>query len=381
MKGGVRKRYGSWYYYFDLGSVEGKRKKIERKAVGAETKAQAEKILRKAMEDYENTGVIFDPPTTSLHDYMLFWLEEYVKINLKYNTQENYKNIIDNHINPAIGKIKLRSITPEILQKFINDKHREGLSRKTLSIFHTVLQGALKQAVYPYKLLRENPMQYVKLPRKENIKTTEADLKILPMSSIKKIIDFLDTSNTFYMPFHIGLNTGMRVSEVCALTWDCVDLINGTVTVDKIMVCVNKEWVFGTPKTKSSYRTIQIGGSLVKILKEQKIRQKENRLRYGEYYRISDFVCTKENGENVTPASCKWSGRNIRDKLGIDFNFHSLRHTHATLLLEQNAPIKEIQARLGHSRSGITLDTYSHLTDKMKSQTVDIFEQLMNNVK
>nr|WP_242466801.1 N-terminal phage integrase SAM-like domain-containing protein [Brevibacillus brevis] len=109
-------------------------------------------------------------------------------INLKHNTQENYKGIIKNHIKPAIGMIKLRFLTPELLQKFINDKHREGYSRKTLTIFHTVLQHALKQAVYPYKLLNENPMQYVKLPKKENKKTTEADLKILPMSSIKRLL-------------------------------------------------------------------------------------------------------------------------------------------------------------------------------------------------
>lgn len=381
MEGGVRKRYGSWYYYFDLGVVDGKRKKIERKATGAETKAQAQQILRKAITEYENTGTIFEPSTTSLHDYMKFWLDEYVMINLKHNTQENYKGVINKHINPAIGMTKLKSLTPELLQKFINDKHRQGYSRKTLTIFHTVLQNALKQAVYPYKLINENPMQYVKLPKKENKKTTEADLKILPMSSIKKISLFLEPSNSFYIPFHIGLNTGMRVSEVCALTWDCIDLYEGTITVDKIMVCVNKKWVFGTPKTHSSYRTIQIGATLIKILKEHKIHQKENRLKYGEFYTVSDFVCTKENGENVTPASCKWSGRNIREKLGIDFNFHSLRHTHATLLLEQGAPIKDIQTRLGHSRSGITLDTYSHLTDKMKNQTVDIFERLMNEVK
>lgn len=61
MKGGVRKRYGSWYYYFDVGTVDGKRKKIERKAIGAGTKSQAEKILRKALEEYENTGTIFEP--------------------------------------------------------------------------------------------------------------------------------------------------------------------------------------------------------------------------------------------------------------------------------------------------------------------------------
>ncbi len=150
--------------------------------------------------------------------------------------------------------IKLKSLTPELLQKFINDKYREGYSRTTLTIFHTVLQHALKQAVYPYKLINENPMQYVKLPKKDNKKTTEADLKILLLSSIKKISLFLEPTDTFYILLHIGLNTGMRVSEVCALTRDCFDLFEGTIAVDKIMVIVNKEWVFGTPKTASSYK-------------------------------------------------------------------------------------------------------------------------------
>lgn len=380
MKGGVRKRYGSWYYYFDGASINGSRKKIERKAIGATTKQEAEKVLRKAITEYENTGTVFKPSGTSMYDYMQFWLEEYVMINLKYNTQENYRLVIKNHIDPSLGKYKLMSITPELLQKFINDKYREGLSRKTLTIFHTILQGALKQAVYPYKLIAENPMQYVKLPKKEVGKTTTTDLKILPVPSIKKILAYLRPENSFYIPFHIGLNTGMRVSEVCALTWDCVNLSEGTIVINKILVNVEKEWVFGTPKTQSSYRTINIGSTLIKILKDHSLKQKENKLKYGENYISNNFVCTKENGENVTPASCKWSGRNLRDKLNIDFNFHSLRHTHATMLLEQGAPIKDIQTRLGHSRSGITLDTYSHLTDKMKNQTVDIFERFMNEV-
>lgn len=98
-------------------------------------------------------------------------------------------------------------------------------------------------------------------------------MKILPMSSIRRITEFLDPTNTFYIPFHIGLNTGMRVSEVCALTWDAVDLYEGTITVDKILVNVNKEWVFGTPKTASSYRTIHIGATLIRVLKEHKVRQ------------------------------------------------------------------------------------------------------------
>ena len=378
MKGGVRKRYGNWYYYFELGKVDGKRKRLERKAEGAKTRSEALRILRRAITEYENTGTVFEPSETSVSDYMQFWIDEYVSLNLRHNTVENYKSVVDKHINPYLGSIKLKNLTPELLQKFINDKYREGFARKTLTIFHSVLSNALKQAVYPYKLLRENPMQYVKLPRYEVKKATKEDLKILSMVNIKRISEFLDESNTFYIPFHIGLNTGMRVSEVCGLKWDKVDLDNGTIEVDNILINKDRKWIDGPPKTQSSYRTFKIGQTLIDILKKHKMQQRKNKLKYGEFYTQTDYVCTKENGQVTTPASCKWSTRNISEKLDITFNFHSLRHTHATLLLERGADLKDIQSKLGHSRSAITMDTYSHLTEKMQDRTVDLFESIMN---
>ncbi len=71
----------------------------------------------------------------------------------------------------------------------------------------------------------------------------------------------------------------------------------------------------------------------------------------------------------------------MKDELEIEFNFHSLRHTHATMLMENGAKVKDIQARIGHSRSAITIDTYSHLTQKMQDETIDIFEQAMRDIK
>lgn len=119
MKGGVRKRYGSWYYYFDLGTVDGERRKIERKAVGAVSKGDALKILRRAIIEYENAGTIFEPSEITVHDFFKFWFDEYVMINLKYNSQENYRRIITNHINPAIGKFKLRSSLQLFYKNFL----------------------------------------------------------------------------------------------------------------------------------------------------------------------------------------------------------------------------------------------------------------------
>ncbi len=79
----------------------------------------------------------------------------------------------------------------------------------------------------------------------------------------------------------------------------------------------------------------------------------------------------------MTPNSIKWYTGKIRKQTGVDFNFHSFRHTHATMLLENGAKPKEIQRRLGHSRLATTMDTYAHVTQKMKKETVDIFEQML----
>lgn len=93
----------------------------------------------------------------------------------------------------------------------------------------------------------------------------------------------------------------------------------------------------------------------------------------------TDFVCVKENGQLVTTNSIKWYTAKLRKQTKVNFNFHSFRHTHATMLLEQGAKPKDIQARLGHSRLSTTMDTYAHVTKKMKKDTVDIFERMLKD--
>lgn len=380
MSGHIRKRGSKWYYSFEVASIKGTRKRVER--VGGRTKKEAEQALRRSLTEYEETGAIFEPSETSVGDYMDFWLEEYVALNLAQNTYDNYEMVIRVHIKPALGNLRLSAVAPETLQKYINEKHRDGYARKTLSIHHSILNSAIKQAVHPYKLIRENPMQYVTIPRKKREQTTREDLKILSLQEVQKVLDFIGRVNTFYIPFMIGFHTGMRRGEVCGLKWDRVDLDRGTIEVDKAMSHKDDEgnWVLGPPKNNASFRKFYMGETLTQILKDHKLQQKKNKLRYGAHYVDSDFVCTKENGEFVSPYSIKWSCTNIKDKIGVDMGFHSLRHTHATLLLERGAPIKDIQKKLGHARASITIDTYSHLTEKMQDETVDILNDLSSKL-
>ncbi len=376
MQGGTRKRGSTWSYYFDLGIVDGKRKRKEKG--GFKTKKEAQEALRIALNEYEKCGSVIDESNISVSDYFDYWYKEYVLINCKYNTQEYYKRILKNHIKPSLGVYKLKSLTPAALQEFINQKYLSGLSKSSIDNFYGVLSGGLKDAVYPYQFIKENPMQYVKLPKDNKPKNSENDLKIISIDNYNKIISRFPIGSNFYIPLQIAFHTGMRGGEVTALQWDDIDLNSKTIKVQHTLINKGKGiFELGTPKTKSSNRTITIGNTLINILKKHNLFQKENKLKYGEYYNNSNFVCTKENGEHITTDSLKYLSRVVNYELGINFNFHSLRHTHATMLLEAGANNKDIQERLGHSKLATTMDTYSHVTDKMKNDTVNILENII----
>lgn len=373
MKGSVRKRGNTWSYCFDLGVVDGKRKRKEKG--GFNTKKECESALRTAIKEYENCGSAIEESNITVSDYFDFWYKEYVMLNCKYNTQDYYKRLIKNHIKPSIGSYKLKSLTPTILQELVNKKYLEGLCKHSLDNFFGVLSGALKYAVYPCRYIKENPAQYIRLPKDHKPKES---VKTLSLGQFKTITERFPFGSNFYVTLQIAFHTGLRGGEVTALTWDNIDFNNKSLTVDHTLVNKGVEgFELDTPKTKTSSRTIAIGDTLIAILKKQKKWQVENKLKYGRYYTDSNWVCTKENGEHITTNSIKYLSRVVNYELGINFNFHMLRHTHATMLLEHGANIKDIQARLGHTNISTTMDTYSHVTEKMKKDTVDILEKII----
>ncbi|MGG5340641.1 tyrosine-type recombinase/integrase [Enterococcus sp. AZ192] len=236
-------------------------------------------------------------------------------------------------------------------------------------------------AVFPYQYLNNDPTRYVTMPKYDQKEWKDkGELKIISMEDFKLIRNYVSVSDPFYLPMMISFQTGLRRAEVCGLEWSDIDFEENTLSVERIMIGTKGgSYEIGTPKTKASYRTIVLGSTLTSLLKKMKNRQKENKLFYGQNYFDSDFVCVKENGQPVTPNSIKYNVEKIRNATGVDFNFHSFRHTHATMILESGAKPKEIQARLGHSRIATTMDTYSHVTKKMKTETVDIFEQMLKD--
>lgn len=420
MNGGTRKRGATWSYYFDLGTVDGKRKKKEKG--GFHTKKEAEAALAAAINEYNNAGQVFEASEITVSDYLDFWFDNFCKMNLKYNTQVGYLQIVENYLKPTFGLYKLKALNSASIQEYVNALKLRGLSRSSVIGVVSTLSGALNYAVEPLHYIQYNPCQRVKYPKFEKQNKKEVRYIIKP-DEFATITERFPESSQFYIPLMIGYYTGLRISETFALTWDDIDLENRTLTVNKITIKRNfgadvrkavekkgkkelkSSWYFGTPKTYTSNRTIKFGDTLYNALKNAKTQKNKNRLKYGEYYtehylkeetdekgepmqRIipaarvlqcalpkADMVCVRENGEYCSTDSFKYCARVIHNELKLAFNYHSLRHTHATFLIENGANVKDVQERLGHSDIKTTLNTYVHNTERMKSETVDIFEK------
>ena len=420
----VRKRGKGYQYYFEIAPVDGKRKQQVKS--GFKTKKEAEEAGIKAYNEYTQTGHSFTPATMSYSDYLDYWLENYCHINLKYHTIQAYSNIIKNHIRPRLGFYRLTQITTSTLQEFINNIYLEkGYSKNFLKNILKVLKGSFKYAHEKVGFVKQNPAFNVTMPKYDIPEKDPAH--IFTKEEINMMLDRFKNNHAMYYAILTAYCTGLRAAEVFALTWDDIDLENKTLTVNKNVLKKNQNgathgrhisgkattvWYFGTCKTPGSYRTIEIGDTLVNALKEYKEEQERDKIEYGDLYmkhyiketknyynnkpeykilnayseleialKEVNLVFVKHNGVFEGTDTCKYPFKVIHYELGINCRFHDFRETHATKLIEAGADIKAIAKRLGHSNIRTTYEIYVRVTKKMKTDTVDKFEDFANELE
>ena len=400
MKGGTRKRGKTWSYYFDAAAVGGKRKKIEKG--GFRTKKEAEAALAKALSEYNRAGMVFEPSNISVGDYLDEWLEQYVKPNLTTNTLDNYTQLIRTHVIPVIGAYRLSTIQTATIQKLLNSMKEKGYSKSTVSSIKCILSGAFGYAVEPLHYIQINPCKTAKIGKFAVKKRTRV---IVPKESYAEIINLFPFGSYEHILLMLGWNCGLRIGECLALSWDCVDLEAKTIQIKYQRVQGSNGWVLKSPKYDSA-RTLQISDSLCAMLKAEKHRQIGNEILYGEYYTIYEsepinqkneihlygvkkseqeqnrisFVCIRDNGVWVGKNDVSRISKKIREAILPEFDYHSLRHTHATMLVTAGVNIKAVQQRLGHRDIATTLNTYAHCTDSMEREAVEAFEKLCEKI-
>lgn len=394
----VRKRGEKWQYQFEAAVIDGKRKQITKS--GFRTKKEALEAGAKALAEYNNCGLTFTPSEISFSDYLDFWIKEYAQINLKETTVNNYIKKIKLYIKPELGIYKLKSLSPAILQSYINKKFNEGFSRNTLLVLKGILSGSLNYAVEPLRYIKFSPMAAVKLPLQRavpKIPTRKKEKHIVTKEQFNAIIERFPYRHTCYLPLQLAYRCGLRLGEAFAITWDDVNFEDNTLSINKQVQWDNKYWYFTDTKYKSD-RIIDLDDFMVNILKQYKSQQLKDKVYYGEHYirlKINDkkqinevegdeinLINIRENGTYIQPRVMQHCFRVIHYKLGYkELDYHSLRHTHTTMLLSAGANIKAVQERLGHKKLDITLQVYTHVTDEMRKKTLDILnkkEQLIN---
>lgn len=425
-KGSVRKKGKKWYYRFYVEDESGNR--IQKELPGTESKSETESLLRKAMEEYENQVYTAKTANVTLGEMLDMWIEEELKPSSRSNgTLRSYLNTINRIKSYPISKRKLKTITVEHLQTFFdllatggsNDKGKEikGLMHGTRHVYGAVLRGAFSFAVFPKKLISFNPMQYV-VNRNANddyelfteTRTEQVSVtKTISEKQYSQMIEILAAKNNpAVLPIQIAYYAGLRLGEVCSLTWQDIDFDEQYITVRRSICYSNtlKKTILGPTKRKK-VRTVYFGSTLLQILKDARGQQLKNEQQYGnlylrnyykvvqdknrsyhevysfpvteknaEHYTEIDFVCLRPDGTYEAPRTVNNMCISARKQIeGMeDFHFHTLRHTYTSRLLASGAAPKDVQELLGHSDINTTLNIHAHASNESKKKSAMLLD-------
>ena len=393
------KRGSKWQYRFEAAKIDGKRQRVTKS--GFATKKEALEAGNKALAEYNRSGIAFKPSEMSVSDFLDLWMDSYCKNNLKATTIHTYEKRIRLYIKPKIGMYKLCSITPSTIQEFLDDHFNSGMGRNTLTCVKGILSGAFDYAITRLQYLQYNPVSPTKLPRPEAKPKKPSKKKerlVVPPDQIEKIFARFPSGHPAYIPLQLAYRCGLRLGEAFAVQWSDIDFENRTLSVSHQVQMDDtvKLWQLSAPKYKSS-RTIQLDDTMLEILDREYKKQQRAIVYYEDDYMqlLSDpdghlnfengepvhMVMQREDGEFIQPRIMQHVGRVIHGKtkesaISEKWDFHSLRHTHATILLEAGVNVKEVQHRLGHKDIQTTLNIYAHLTKKMEDEAVDVLNNL-----
>ena len=372
------KEYTYWEARYTLGADPGTGKQLQRTITG-KTQAEVRKKLQQATTAIDE-GLYREPSKLTVGAWLDIWLAEYLN-GVKPRTLDSYTTTCKTHIKPALGAVKLSALAAHDIQRFYNVLHRgsnekPGLSPKTIKNTHGVLHKALEQAM-KLGYIRFNPSTACELPRIE-----KAEIKPLDDEEIKAFLQAIK-GHRYENVYIVTLFTGLRQGEVLGLTWDCIDFDNNTIAIKQQL---QKErggsgaYHLVSPKNGKG-RRITVAPSVLSVLKEEKLRQNEHKKKAGKLWEQSNLVFTNEIGNNLSAQTVYLHFKKLAASVGLpDARFHDLRHSYAVAALQSGDDIKTVQENLGHYTAAFTLDTYAHVTERMKTESAQRMENFIKGV-
>ena len=332
--------------------------KPKTKSVLAHTKSECVEKLERLKEECGRTAEKLKPDMP-FGEWIDFWYKYFSSPKLRPTTQATYENRIYGHIIPSVGKIPLSKLTQNDLQQFYAKLKRTGrkvnvelkgtgVSDRMVRSCHALCRSSLEKAVEE-GLITRNPSIGCKLPPKKN-----GEMKVLTQNEIVRLLNQAYDEG-YYEMFLLELTTGMRRGEILGLKWRDLNLETGELNIKRQLTTKG----ISVPKTKSSIRTILLPPDMLDLLREMKKTAKYDWI----------FPSPVKEGEPRNPTAITKRFRIMLERAHCKHvRFHDLRHTFATMALENGMDVKTLSAMIGHVSSETTLNIYSHVTDTMRAQ-------------
>jgi integrase len=411
---------GRWIGRYQIRLFDGSMKDIN-------INRKSQKEVKEQLDQIKNdiaTGRYVDPSRVILGDWIDQWLNVMMKNSIRETTYQSYKNTIEKHIKPKLGKIEIQKLTAANIKRLMNEKtdgeradgKEGGLSVRSVRYIYRMINGALKQAKVE-GLISFNPCEAIKQP-----KLNRKEQMTIPLN---KIGQFLKTAkynghyNRYFLVYYLVLNTGLRRGEVLGLRWKDIDLVEKRLkVVQQVVIEANKPVLRKLKTDTSQDRIIYLSDAVIDEIKEYKAslmadpdnlidpatgRQRErpdgtfdrkpmegflrgalawDDLKIARYF-TNGLVFIDLSGNVVNPSSMVRSFKGLLKITGLpqDIRFHDLRHTFAELSLEHGIDIKTLQNDLGHASIETTLDIYGHVNERMKKDAAEkrgeIFQSIL----
>ncbi len=371
-EGNIRKRKdGRWEGRYTAGyDQDGKR--IIKNVLGR-TQAEVKSKLSVAIAESQQLDMSRSGEYT-VAEWLRLWFELYAKPSIRPSTAGYYKRGIEQYTVPRIGHVRLNKLTSREIQKLYKDllengrtreqqrKKKPGLSGSTVRGVHTMLHSALDRAVKERLLIR-NPADGCVVP-----KATHQEMKTLRPEDLKAYLDAAERRSALAM-FYLELVSGIRKGELVALRWEDLDVEQRTVSVSKQATKdENNHLIVARPKTENSVRLISIPQEAVELLVREHAKHPDNPWLFP----------SSRTGAMYHPDSVATLHQRILKDAGLEhLRFHDLRHTFATLALQNGVDIKTVSGMLGHFSAGFTLDTYAHVTTAAQKEAARTMEKVL----
>ncbi|MBN2795492.1 MAG: site-specific integrase [Clostridia bacterium] len=365
--------------------------KVKRKSFTGDTKLDAIDKMESYRRELSEKPLLVEHENTTVKEWIMTYLEVYRRANekIRANTLYTYESYAENHVYPHIGDIKLNMLTTTHIQRLYNYLYKNGrldgksgLSPKTVDRIHALISGALNQAV-EIGMISKNVARAT-----ERMKYKATHMPPFKLEDVKKIMKYAQ-DEWIYPAILLDVYTGLRRSELLAITWSDISFDKMTIQIDKgFTIQADRKtkttnYDFSPPKTLESEREVPINEEIVEVLKSRKIRQNEIALSVGiKNYNPLNLVFAKKDGTPMTPSSFSTAFKRIMKKAGLkgdDYKggAHRLRSGFVTTALRSGAKVENVQRMVGHSDPKTTLNIYREVNIEDKIEAQDIVEKAL----